>query len=157
MAIDCAEPVRPAAKFLFWTTFRLKRSLACFVSVIVSDFGRPPLFLGGGASGRGDASATSSVMAKPGYVHAETTARVAAGGDVHPRANRGAGRLSPLTCHVDLEGGDDRGELPRMRRWCALQLGDCLYHVALTHSSSQTTTGLARPRTAARCALKLTH
>ena len=38
---------------MFWTTFRLKRSLACLVKVIVSDFGRPPLFLGGGASGRG--------------------------------------------------------------------------------------------------------
>src|SRR5829696_2290749 len=32
---------------------------------------------------------------------------------------------------------------------------DCLYHVAGTHSSSQTTTGLALPRTAARCAWKL--
>ena len=48
---------------MFWTTFRLKRSLACLVKAMVSDFGRPPLFLGGGASGRGDASATSSVMA----------------------------------------------------------------------------------------------
>ena len=59
---------------MFWTTFRLKRSLACLVKVMVSDFGRPPLFLGGGASGPGDASATSSVMAKPSYVHAETIA-----------------------------------------------------------------------------------
>src|SRR4051794_39904937 len=59
---------------MFWTTFRLKRSLACFVNVMASDFGRPPLFLGGGASDRGDASATSSVMAKPSYVHAETIA-----------------------------------------------------------------------------------
>jgi hypothetical protein len=42
----------------------LKRSLACFVNVMVSDFGRPPLFLGGGASGREGASARSSVMAR---------------------------------------------------------------------------------------------
>ena len=72
---------------MFWTTFRLKRSLACLVKVMVSDFGRPPLFLGGGASGRGrfgyivghgetQLRARRNYSAAPSYVHAETIAPV---------------------------------------------------------------------------------
>ena len=45
---------------------------------MVSDFGRPPLFLGGGASGRGDASATSSVMAKRSRTSVDAPVIVAA-------------------------------------------------------------------------------
>ncbi len=56
------------------STFRLKRSLACLVKVMMSDFGRPPLFLGGGASGRGDVSGMSSVMARTQFARGNYSA-----------------------------------------------------------------------------------